>query len=351
MTYPANDAEWYRRTLDSLIEGFQIIARDWTYVYVNPVAAGHGRTTPGALIGQRMWDVYPDIRESEVFGVLSRAMTERTSETIETLFTFPDGVTRWFEVRVSPVPEGICIQSLDIQARKDVEAAHREVEQRLQEQAALVSIGEMAAVVSHEVKNPLAAVRGAIEVIGGRVGPSDARIVKEVIARIDGLTDLMKDLLLFARPPRPRIVAVDPAAIFGRVIDLLRHDPAAKEMTVAVTGSSPPIAADPDLLSAVFLNLLLNAVQATGGRGRIAIGLGSRDRFGVVEIADDGPGIPDAVRLKLFRPFFSTKPGGSGLGLATARRILEEHGGTIAIESPDGGGTRVVVQVPVAGGA
>jgi two-component system sensor histidine kinase PilS (NtrC family) len=200
------------------------------------------------------------------------------------------------------------------------------------------------------VRNPLAAVRGAIEVIGARVAPSDARIVKEILTRIDGLTELMKDILLFARPPQPRIAVVDVGAMLARVVGLLRHDPAASEMTIDTTGSSAPIAADPDLLSAVILNVLLNAVQATGGRGRIAIAMGAREGFGEIRITDDGPGIPDAIRPKLFRPFFSTKPGGSGLGLATARRILEEHGGTIAIECPEGGGTRVIVHVPAAAG-
>ena len=342
--------DWYRRTLDSLIEGFQIIGYDWTYLYVNPAAAEHGRRRPEELHGRKMWEVYPDIRQTPTFGVLARCMAERTTATLVSPFTFPDGSTHWFEIRVNPVPEGISVHSLDIDERKQAEAARDQMERRLHEQAGLASIGEMAAALVHEVKNPLAAVRGAIQVIGGRVSAGDARIVAEVLARIDALNAHMQDLLLFARPPQLRTGAVEVGSMLNEVVTLLRHDPAVKDVTIDLSGAAPPILADLSLLSGTFLNLLLNAAQATGGRGAIDISIAQRNGFCVIEIADDGPGIPPPVREKLFRPFFSTKPGGTGLGLANARRVIEEHGGTIAIECPDRGGTRVTVRLPAAPG-
>ncbi len=340
----------YRRTLDSLIEGFQIIGFDWTYVYVNPAAASHGQRRPEELCGRRMWDIYPEIRQTSVFEVLDRCMTERTSATLENRFTFPDGTARWFEIRINPVPEGICVHSLDIEDRKRAERAREQMEKRLHEQAGLAAIGEMAAALVHEVKNPLAAVRGAIQVIGGRVAPADARILNEVLARIDGLNDLMKDLLLFARPPQLRQDAVEIPTMLRDVVALLQHDPAMKDVTIDLDGGAPPIFADVSLLSGTFLNLLLNAAQATAGKGSIDVRIGHENGFCVIEIADDGPGIPEDVRDKLFRPFFSTKPGGTGLGLANARRIVEEHGGTIDIDCPDDGGTRVTVRLPAVPG-
>lgn len=343
--HPAGD-DRYRRTLDSLLEGFQIIGFDWAYVYVNPAAARHGQRQPEELCGRRMWDVYPDIRDSALFEVLDRCMTERTSATLENRFAFPDGTARWFEIRVNPVPEGICVHSLDIEDRKRAERAREQMERRLHEQAGLATIGKMAAALVHEVKNPLAAVRGAIQVIASRVAPADARILTEVLARIDGLNDLMRDLLLFARPPQLRHDSVELRSMLNDVVMLLRHDPAMKDVTIDLGGSAPPIFADLSLLSGTFLNLLLNAAQATAGRGAIDVRIAHEDSFCVVEIVDDGPGIAEDVREKLFRPFFSTKPGGTGLGLANARRIVEEHGGTIDIDCPDAGGTRVIVRLP-----
>ena len=342
---------WYRRTLDSLIEGFQVIGFDWTYLYVNPAAARHGQRRPDELCGRKIWEIYPDIRGTSTFAVLSRCMSDRTTATLENQFTFPDGSTRWFEIRVNPVPEGICVHSIDIEDRRRAEAERERMERQLRDQAGLASIGEMAAVLVHEVKNPLAAVRGAIQIIGRRVAHADAPIVGEVLSRIDALNEHMSELLLFARPPQLRTAPVEIGALLRQVVGLVQHDPVFSEVKIDVIGSAPPILADRALLNGTFLNLLLNAAQATEGRGTISVSVAHQDGFCVVGIADDGPGIPAHVREKVFRPFFSTKTGGTGLGLANARRVIEEHGGSIAIECPETGGTRVIVRLPAAPGA
>ena len=107
-----------RAALESLSEGFQIISPDFRYVYVNPAAARHGRLDASDLIQRPMVDAFPGIDRTEMFGVLRRCMEQRTSAVIETDFTFPDGRTRWFELRIRPVPAGICIYSADIEHRK-----------------------------------------------------------------------------------------------------------------------------------------------------------------------------------------------------------------------------------------
>jgi two-component system cell cycle sensor histidine kinase/response regulator CckA len=107
-----------RRTLDHLLEGFQIIAPDWRYVYVNPAAARHGRSTPDVLEGRIIWEVYPGIEQTPLFGVMQDCMTNRSSRVFDNEFSFPDGGSRWFEIRVQAVPEGICIYSADIHDRK-----------------------------------------------------------------------------------------------------------------------------------------------------------------------------------------------------------------------------------------
>ena len=121
---PSLEGDPIRRALDCLQEGFQIIGFDWTYIYLNPAAARHGRRPARDLIGTPMMEAYPGIDKTPMFAVLRRCMEERTSQVIETPFTFPDGITRWFEIRVQPVPEGICIYSSDIDARKRREARH-----------------------------------------------------------------------------------------------------------------------------------------------------------------------------------------------------------------------------------
>lgn len=115
---PPNLHDPVRSALDCLAEGFQIIGPDWRYVYVNPAAARHGRRDASSLIGKPMTDAYPGIDQTPLFGVLRRCMEQRTNEVIENQFTFPDGSTQWFELRIRPVPAGICIYSADIEYRK-----------------------------------------------------------------------------------------------------------------------------------------------------------------------------------------------------------------------------------------
>ena len=110
-----------RDALDRLLLGFQIIGFDWTYLYVNPAAARHGRRTPRELVGKTMDDAYPGIRETEMFRRLDECMRIRCIVTFENEFLYPDGTRRWFEIRVQPVPEGICVYSEDIQLRKQRE--------------------------------------------------------------------------------------------------------------------------------------------------------------------------------------------------------------------------------------
>lgn len=107
-----------RIALDCLEEGFQIIGRDWRYVYVNPAAARHGRRDASELIGRPMIEAYPGIEGTPLFDVMQECMEQRTSRVLENHFTFPDGSTQWFELRIRPVPAGICIYSADIENRK-----------------------------------------------------------------------------------------------------------------------------------------------------------------------------------------------------------------------------------------
>jgi two-component system cell cycle sensor histidine kinase/response regulator CckA len=112
-----------RLSLDCLREGFQIIGFDWTYVYVNPAAARHGRREPAELIGKPIAEAYPGIERSPVFEPMRKCMAERTTHVLENEFTFPDGTRQWFELRIQPVPAGICIYSSDINDRKQREQA------------------------------------------------------------------------------------------------------------------------------------------------------------------------------------------------------------------------------------
>jgi two-component system sensor kinase FixL len=222
------------------------------------------------------------------------------------------------------------------------------LETRLREQESLTRLGQMAAVVAHEVKNPLTGIRGAVQIIGSRLpaGSRDVEVAREIVGRIDALNALMTDLLLFARPPQPQLAPVAPKQILERVAELVRQDPGARAITIDVAGTADLVMADPELLKLIFQNLLLNAVHAIAGTGTITASIGSTGTWCQVDIRDSGAGIPPDVQAKLFTPFFTTKARGTGLGLSTAKRFLEAQNATIAIVCPPDGGTLVTVRLP-----
>ena len=224
-----------------------------------------------------------------------------------------------------------------------------ELEVQLREATAMARLGEMAAVIAHEVKNPLAAVRGAVQVIGSRLGSSsDGAVIKEIIARIDTLNELIQDLLIFARPPAPKLDRVDVRALVESVATLLRRDPANHSLHVDVVGEPVLARADASLLTISVQNLVINAAQSQQGRGEIQVVVSAEGPLVRIQVRDHGSGIPPEIRANLFRPFKTTKARGTGLGMATAKRLIESQGGQIDVESPASGGTVVTLLVPSA---
>jgi two-component system sensor kinase FixL len=345
----ASEARW-RSIVDSAVDGIVVIDSTGHIEAFNPAAERLFGYAEREVIGKNVNMLMPSPFQEEHDGYLARYLTTGVRKIIgigrEVIGRHRDG-TRF--------PIHLSVGEMSVNGeRKFTGILHDlsvriQMEERLREQTALARLGEMAAVIAHEVKNPLAGIRGAIQVIGGRL-PKDSRdavVVREIVSRIDALNELMKDLLLFARPPQPHPTLVDVAALIRTTADLLSSDPALKGITVDILGAVPPLPADAELLKIVFQNLLVNGAQAMQGRGAMQVTLEPLDGMCRVTLRDSGPGIPDDVREKIFTPFFTTKARGTGLGLATAKRIIEAHGGSIAVHCPPGGGTTVEVGLPL----
>lgn len=221
-------------------------------------------------------------------------------------------------------------------------------EQRLREQEALARLGQMAAVVAHEVKNPIAGIRGALQVIGSRMA-ADARdkpIIGEIIARLDALNDIVQDLLVFARPRELRAEPTDLAALVRATIDHLKRDPSLQALAIDLVGNGAVVYADAEQLQLAVQNVLMNAAQAMNGQGAIRVDIARHGGEWTISMADTGPGMPPEVKEKVFEPFFTTRSRGTGLGLPIAKRVVEAHGGRIGIETPAAGGTVVSMSFP-----
>ncbi len=225
----------------------------------------------------------------------------------------------------------------------------KRAQQRLIEQESLVRLGQMMAVIAHEVKNPLAGIRGALQVIGSRFSQDtpEHTVLHDAVARVDSLADMIQDMLTFARPNPPRLVAVALRPVLEGTVTLAQQDPVLANVSVELKGDRPTVLGDGEQLSRVFLNLILNAAQAMDGKGEIEVNIQGGERHCVVSVSDTGPGVPSEVRDRLFEPFVTSKRRGTGLGLATAKRTVDLHGGTITVDVPARGGTIVTVVLPI----
>jgi PAS domain S-box-containing protein len=258
-----------------------------------------------------------------------------------------DGQPYWVDTTIVPFLDERGKPFQYIAIRADI-TARKQAEERLRQQAALARVGQMAAVVAHEVRNPLAGIKGAMQVLIGRRAKDDEelRVLRDIVARVDSLNDLISDLMVFARPRSPQLADVDLTHLAGEAVTMARRDPSAQGLDIRVEGGAATVHADAELVRGTLLNLLLNAGQALGGHGQVTVRVAQADGDASIQVQDNGPGIPEPLRNQVFEPFFTTKARGGGLGLAIARRTAEIHGGAVTLTCPVSGGTVVTLTLP-----
>ena len=259
-----------------------------------------------------------------------------------------DGRFYWVDTTIVPFLNGAGKPYQYTAIRNDI-TQRKAAEERLREQAALARVGQMAAVVAHEVKNPLAGIKGVVQVLMSRRAAADPEqpVMGDIVSRIDALGDLIQDLMLFARPRPLRTMPLDIAVLVRQTADLLRKDPLGAGLVLELDVTPARILGDEELLKAALLNLLLNAAQAMSGAGTLRLQTWATDGHVGIEVADTGPGVPAGLRAQIFEPFFTTKSRGGGLGLPIARRTVELHGGHLTLECPAQGGTVVSIELPL----
>ncbi|MCP3105078.1 ATP-binding protein [Myxococcus sp. K15C18031901] len=226
----------------------------------------------------------------------------------------------------------------------------RRMEEDLERSDRLASLGALSAQLAHELRNPLAAMRGSAQLLAQET-PRDGvvqKLTNILVRESDRLARLVEDFLRFARPPEPVRRPVPLDALLAETVDMLRADPLARDVRVEVSAQEKLTAAvDPDQLRQVLINLVRNGFQAAGPRGSVKVALARGEAEAQIRVWDSAGSITQEMMGHLFEPFFTTRDGGTGLGLSTAHSIIRAHGGSIRVRSDPAEGTEFVVGLPL----
>ena len=233
------------------------------------------------------------------------------------------------------------------ESRKEIETMHRTQMSRAEH---LATLGELATGLAHEIRNPLAGIAGVIDIIGRDLpASSPARaMVKDVRLEINQINRILTDLLETARPHPPQMMRSNLNTTVEHAVMLARQQVLSRPIKIELEQAPDlgEVEHDSDQIHQVVLNLLLNAVQAIDGPGTVTVKIGSQDDCATVTVSDTGRGMTEQQQSQIFRPFYTTRSNGTGLGLSLVRRIVEEHLGRIEVTSQPGKGSTFEVQLP-----
>lgn len=327
--------------VNSLLSGLLVVDSEGRVSALNPVAAEILETGDSAAVGRPAVEIFPELalvvdwqRPGQV---IRTELLHRTSRG-ET----PVGLT------LSPLKSsgdqaaGILIHMQDLTERRLMEASVKQAEK-------MAALGQMAAAMAHEIRNPLASLSGAVQMLrGGSSDPAEQRLMEIVLRETRRLDRLLSDFLAFAQPRPPKFgpcrldaLAEETVAVFGGNLQ--------QGLELKLEMQPVEILADADQLRQVLWNLLTNAAEAMSGRGRILVRVhpeGANGATAVLEVQDSAPPIAAEIRERIFEPFFTTKEGGTGLGLAIVERVMRAHSGRVELESGEQG-NRFSLFIPV----
>jgi PAS domain S-box-containing protein len=381
--------ERYRSTLDTLLEGCQLIGFDWRYLYLNPAASVQSGRPNSELLGRPMSEVWPGVETTKVYAMLRRCMEERVSVQAETKVLFTNGKKGWFDVRAQPVAEGIFVLSADVTERRNAERALRDMNEGLERKVlertrdldAAKERAEAAdrvksaflATMSHELRTPLNSILGFTGIIlkgmAGPLTPEQSKQLGMVQGSARHLLALINDVLdiskIEAGQLEVRCSAFDLSASVARVTGSVLPLAEKKGLSLRVIeqGSLGPMLSDQRRFEQILLNLLNNAIKFTE-RGGVTLkvevlddfdpgGAGQAVRAASLRVSDTGIGMSQEDLGSLFQPFRQIDSGlqrqheGTGLGLAICRRLTDMLGGTIHVESTLGQGSSFTAVLPL----
>lgn len=355
----------HARTVESLLSGLLTADREGRVTFMNAeaerISGGRGEDFFGRPVGEMLPGVDALLHRGETTPSRLRARMPFRNRRGELLHL---GVAASVLREADGTPAGHVVIFQDLTTVVEMEAQLRRSER-------LAAVGELAAAIAHEVRNPLAAMSGSIQLLTAELPPESrqgeaGRLMEIVLRETDRLDRLLTDFLQYARPSQPRAEAVPLAPLVSEAAELLSHGEGKHLRVESDVPRGLAVVADPGQLRQLLWNLLLNAAQAMPGGGVLRLSACPREEPRAQDemepirtmqeaqgapgveicIADTGVGIAPEVLEHIFDPFFTTKPAGTGLGLATVHRIVESNGGRLWVESAVGVGTTFRIWLP-----
>jgi two-component system sensor histidine kinase PilS (NtrC family) len=334
-------------TIRCLSSGLATVELDGTITSINQAACDMLGITASRAVGQPLGEGMPALRY-----LLENPGQDSAVRRQEVTVQRRDRVVFQLGVSVAPLTDHAGNVRGRVIHMEDLTELRR-MEIQVQRAQRLASIGRLSAAIAHEIRNPLASISGSVEVLKTLPGtvPETRQLTDIVVREVDHLNSLITSMLEYARPQLEEHKPVDVSEVVREVASAFKQESRDVELQVGVVARGlAVIGGAQSQLRQVVWNLVRNAAEAMTEKGQIHVTVSDREVDGqrqvVVSVADNGPGIPKKNLDHVFEPFFSTKPKGTGLGLATVARIVEDHRGTIDIASEPNQGTTVTMQFP-----
>lgn len=324
--------------LDSMTDCFLAIDGNWNYTYINRASEIALGKSSEELLGKKMTEIFkinPIVKLK-----FEQVLAEKRSESFEVISEALN--SKWLEINAYPSEDGLICYFRDISARKSAEFEIARLDR-------LNLVGQLAAGIGHEIRNPMTTVRGYLQLLGTKAENLAQKPTYDLmISELDRANSIITEFLSLARTKQTELKYFNLNAIIGKIYPLLEADAFNQnKQIVFISGDIPDLQLNEKELTQLVLNLSRNGLEAMGDRGCLTIKVSLEEETVILSIQDEGSGIPTEDIKKLGTPFFTTKENGTGLGLATCYRIAESHNAKIVIDTcPQGTVFNVIFSLP-----
>lgn len=323
--------------LESITEGFFALDQNWNITFINSQGAKLFKKTKEEIMGKNLLDIYPFENFKKSYENYQKAAQDQTSLKFESFYN-----GKYYEERVYPSSEGITVYFYDITEIKDSEEFLRKSEK-------LNAVGQLAAGVAHEIRNPLTSLRGFVQLIERSKEEKHQKYIEIMLSELERIEFIISEFLILAKPQAVNFEEKDIKSLIKHTITLVKSEAAMNniQMKTKFAPKLPTIMCEQNQLKQVFINLLKNSIEAMSNGGIINIYVKQEnDQQILVRITDQGNGISAERIPNLGEPFYTTKEKGTGLGLMVSYKIIENHKGSISVQSKEGRGTTFDVLLP-----